>query len=195
MLSRRSGPSRAAATTSLLRRTWHRCVRAKDTTIACQRFQYCTASLAIVKPLAGIGRHLLCLRVPALGASDGRFQDHFVCLLRHSAYPVMNKKIANAGSSTRSRYPVAADNPTTPSKMTRTGVKQHTAATAVPRIPVHRSLSFISPTPNGGQSVCLAFGYVLTLLPPRATFVPVAATGSRANVSYRGGRKAKRRAH
>ena len=42
---------------------------------------------------------------------------------------------ASAGSNTTSRYPVRADKPTTPSRMSRVGVKQHSATNTVPATP------------------------------------------------------------
>ena len=48
-----------------------------------------------------------------------------------------------------SRYPTSADSPTTPNRITRTGVKQHKAATTVPTIPIFSSLLLSNlPSPN-----------------------------------------------
>lgn len=47
-------------------------------------------------------------------------------------------KIPNAGNNTASRYPTTAARPTAPKRTTKTGVKQHSAATIVPITPTFR---------------------------------------------------------
>src|SRR5215475_12317141 len=55
-------------------------------------------------------------------------------------------KTAMTGSNTKSSQPAAAESPTTPNRATRTGVKQHRAATPTPIVPViSKRLSVMAP--------------------------------------------------
>ena len=58
----------------------------------------------------------------------------FATDLRHRRKEIMDNAIMihKAGRSTKSRYGVNTLNPTTPSKITRIGVKQHKATNTVP---------------------------------------------------------------
>ena len=72
------GRSRMPAVTArlLLWRARHRTVGAEDAAVSRSRTQPCSAARALVKELAGVDRHRLDPRHPALGASDYRSSDH-----------------------------------------------------------------------------------------------------------------------
>src|SRR6266568_4313048 len=78
----------ASATTSALavlldRRARHGSVGAEDAAIARPRLEPGTASAAVVKELASVGRHGLCGLVPALRAGQGRLKLHRIaCAFR-----------------------------------------------------------------------------------------------------------------
>lgn len=74
-----------AARAFLDRRTSHRPIGAKDATIALLGPQYFTAILAIIKELAGIGRHGFRFPVAAMRAGQGRFEfDHWGRLFQNA---------------------------------------------------------------------------------------------------------------
>jgi hypothetical protein len=64
-------------------------------------------------------------------------------------------KTVSTGSRTKSSQPASADIPTAPSKITRTGVKQQSAAKAVPISPVRSSDSFFGFTAASSSSLAL----------------------------------------
>ena len=120
-------------------------IRAVNATIPLFGLQQLTTALAVIKPLTSINRHGFNLLVIAFRAGDFRLQfGHAACRFQ-SALSVMRMKIPRAGKSTMSKYPTKAGRPTAPNKITRTGVKQHSAAITVPANPNFNKLSIFIP--------------------------------------------------
>jgi hypothetical protein len=84
-----------AALTSLHRWTCNRTVRAKHTTIPQLRFQAFTATLAIIKELAGACGHCFLGLITAFRTSDDRIQNHAGFLRTQSFGP---KHLGGMGS-------------------------------------------------------------------------------------------------
>lgn len=132
--SRTSGHERSVqlAATSLAglnRRTRHCPIGTVNAAVACLWFKYDVAVLAFIEPLTCICRHGFSLCMPACRTSYCRFKNYSGFLRLHKAYRVIVRKIASAGSRTKSRYPIAAVSPIPLSNITRAGVEQQTAVT------------------------------------------------------------------
>lgn len=88
-------------------RTFNRSVRAKYTAIPWLGFEQYSAGLALVKKLAGIGRHRLFFGMTAVRTSNRRFENHrahFLSGLSEDGYPAffvasVNRSAVAAASS------------------------------------------------------------------------------------------------
>ena len=74
LLSFATLPRSAALARLLNRRAGHVAVRTEDAAVAGQGFKHCSAMLAVVEILAGVGRHRLGRNAAALGAGEGGAQ-------------------------------------------------------------------------------------------------------------------------
>ena len=93
----------AAGIAFLYGRTRNRPIGAIDAAVTRLGFQHSFAGRAFIEPLTGVGWHRLFDGMPALRAGDRGFENYFVCLRRHNAYPVRMRNPARIGSSTSSR--------------------------------------------------------------------------------------------
>lgn len=145
----------AAASSALLWRAGDRAVGAIDAAVARFRFQRRGAVRAGVEPLTGVCRHRLGRDVAALRAGQLGDKDQCGLRRRHSAYPVMKRKMTRAGSKTTSRTPTRLAKPSPASSQTRIGVKQHKAETTLPITPnfSKRSLIATPPGPMGDRLI------------------------------------------
>ena len=84
-------------------RTWDRSVRAVNAAIPFLRPQQNFTALAIIEPLASIGRHRLGLNMVTFWTCDCGLKDCSVRLRRHSTRPVITKKKAMKGKILSSR--------------------------------------------------------------------------------------------
>lgn len=89
MALRGSALATARALAILLDRWTRRgAVGAEYAAVASERLKPTSASLAVVEELAGVGRHVLCDAVAALGTSQGRLQLHQTWYRRCQIRPV-----------------------------------------------------------------------------------------------------------
>ncbi len=128
--------ARATGPVSLNWRARHCSIGAKDATITMLRAQRDATSFARIESNTCVSRHGFDRLMAAVRAGD--FGVQFDCFLYrfHNANTVVPMKKARAGSSTVSRPAIQAERPTIDRAITSTGVKQQTAVTSVPTIPI-----------------------------------------------------------
>ena len=135
--------SSTAVARPLHRRTWHRPVGTENAAIPGLWLQHRLAIPARIEPLASICRHRFGCNMTTLRAGQIGNEGHFAWRRCHNAYPKMQRKMPNAGSNTKSSIARSPARPRPASSQTSNGVKQHSAVTTAPTIPMLRSLSFI----------------------------------------------------
>lgn len=94
--------STAAGIAFLYWRTGDCSIGAENAAIARFWLKQRIATLAIIKPLASVGRHGFDLHVATFRARDRGLQFYVDFLRRHNATPIIIKNIAKAGSRTKS---------------------------------------------------------------------------------------------
>lgn len=96
------GRLRTALAPGLDRRTRHRTVRAEHTTVAGLWLQPRRTGLAVIEELAGVRRHCFDGPVAAVGARDGRNEDH----PRNMPTPALNRqRLVNRTKSKPTHHP------------------------------------------------------------------------------------------
>jgi len=136
-----TGLAGTAGITGLNGRTRYGSIRTIYTAVAFSGLQQFAASFAIIIILTGVCRHDFGLFMAAAGTSDFRRKNNIMNFLIvsfyffHNAYPVIRTKMNNKGNRIKSSLLTKAESPATPKSNTRTGVKQQSAVTTVPRIP------------------------------------------------------------
>ena len=134
-------PRRAAVISFLYRWTCNSSIGAVHATITSFRFKQCITPFTIIKPLTGIGWHCLGFSMSTLRASNIRIRYYCFCFCCHSPYPAIKMKMPMAGSNTASLYntPNNPVKPKAPSVIGNNGVRQHTADTSAPAMPIEIS--------------------------------------------------------